>query len=287
MRVFVAAFACAFSLCLAGCVQEPVSGHAFAEFETMAKMKGGLREERRPLDAPFSNADLLQNFDRIAFSVEDQFAEGNPQVDHVRRWEAPIRWRLRSIGPDVVDHFRLVHETFERLSAVTGLDIAPAAFDETENMFIFFARPEDFDPELERWRKGEADEGLIDFVRAFSTNRTTPCQGVLYRSDGQEPDKPFLMGEINYALVVIRAGLTPASRRTCAEEELAQSLGLTNDHPGVRPSLFNDDEEFALLTEHDEFLLRLLYDRRLRAGMDRAKAMRLLPEILAELRPNG
>jgi len=51
-------------------------------------------------------------------------------------------------------------------------------------------------------------------------------------------------------------------------EELAQGLGLANDSPAARPSIFNDDDEFALLTSHDEKLLAILYDPRLRAGMD-------------------
>jgi hypothetical protein len=50
-------------------------------------------------------------------------------------------------------------------------------------------------------------------------------------------------------------------------EEISQALGLPNDSPRARPSIFNDDEEFALLTDHDELLLRILYSRELRPGM--------------------
>ena len=44
-------------------------------------------------------------------------------------------------------------------------------------------------------------------------------------------------------------------------------MGLANDSPDARPSVFNDDEEFAFLTRHDELLLKMLYDPRLRPGM--------------------
>ncbi|MEM9901291.1 MAG: DUF2927 domain-containing protein, partial [Pseudomonadota bacterium] len=40
----------------------------------------------------------------------------------------------------------------------------------------------------------------------------------------------------------------------------------------ARPSIFNDDEEFAVLTRHDELLLRMLYDDRLRSGMTARQA---------------
>ena len=49
--------------------------------------------------------------------------------------------------------------------------------------------------------------------------------------------------------------------------------------PDARPSLFNDSLEFAFLTEHDEILLRMLYDPRLRPGMSIAEARPLLPAI--------
>ena len=76
-------------------------------------------------------------------------------------------------------------------------------------------------------------------------------------------------------------------RSSCIHEELKQTLGLMNDDPDVRPSIFNDDQEFALLTEHDEILLRILYDRRLRPGMQADEARPLLPEIISEIRPGG
>jgi hypothetical protein len=69
----------------------------------------------------------------------------------------------------------------------------------------------------------------------------------------------------------------------CIHEELAQGLGLANDDPQARPSIFNDDEEFALLTGHDELLLQMLYDPRLRTGMTAAEAAPVVREIAAEV----
>ncbi len=74
------------------------------------------------------------------------------------------------------------------------------------------------------------------------------------------------------AVALVRAELPPMLRKSCFHEELAQGLGLSNDSPNVRPSIFNDDEEFALLTRHDELLLQILYDRRLRPGMTESEA---------------
>jgi len=70
-------------------------------------------------------------------------------------------------------------------------------------------------------------------------------------------------------------------RRACLHEEIVQALGLANDHPDVRPSIFNDDGEFALLTEHDEHLLRILYDPRLEPGMTAVQARPIVRRIVA------
>jgi len=72
-------------------------------------------------------------------------------------------------------------------------------------------------------------------------------------------------------------------RLSCIHEEMAQAMGLANDSPTARPSIFNDDEEFALLTRHDELLLKMLYDRRLRLGMTPLQARPLLPAIAEDV----
>jgi len=90
---------------------------------------------------------------------------------------------------------------------------------------------------------------------------------------------------IRQALVYLHGDLQGLYRKLCFHEEIAQSLGLFNDHPQVRPSIFNDDDEFALLTTHDEYLLRILYDPRLTPGMRADEAMPLVGAIIEDLRP--
>jgi hypothetical protein len=79
-------------------------------------------------------------------------------------------------------------------------------------------------------------------------------------------------GAYTRAFAVIRAEHPDLLRLSCLHEELTQGLGLPNDSPRARPSIFNDDEEFALLTDHDEMLLRILYSPDLRPGMTAAEA---------------
>ncbi len=71
-------------------------------------------------------------------------------------------------------------------------------------------------------------------------------------------------------------------RKSCIHEEIAQGLGLANDSPEARPSIFNDDDEFALLTIHDEMLLTMLYDPRPAIGMSVEQARPVIKELARE-----
>ena len=88
---------------------------------------------------------------------------------------------------------------------------------------------------------------------------------------------------ISSALVIIRNELPDIMRRACIHEEISQSLGLTNDSHFARPSIFNDDDEFATLTEFDKILLQILYDHRLQLGISRKEAAQLVKQIATEI----
>ena len=64
---------------------------------------------------------------------------------------------------------------------------------------------------------------------------------------------------------------------------MAQTLGLSNDSHLARPSIFNDDDEFATLTEFDEILLKILYDERLEIGMTLRNSSEILRTIANEI----
>ena len=84
------------------------------------------------------------------------------------------------------------------------------------------------------------------------------------------------------ALAVIRAEHPPVLKKACFHEEIAQGLGLHNDNPAAHPSIFNDDDEFAFLTNQDALLLRVLYDPRLPAGIKLQEAQPLLKQLIIE-----
>jgi hypothetical protein len=116
-------------------------------------------------------------------------------------------------------------------------------------------------------------------IRTITTMPPTIfCMMIAFSGD----DAPYVYRR---AVGIIRAEHPPLLRESCLHEEIAQGLGLANDSPAARPSIFNDDEEFALLTRHDELLLAILYDPRLQPGMDAATAQPIIRTIADELLP--
>jgi hypothetical protein len=159
-----------------------------------------------------------------------------------------------------------------RLRRASGHPVATVS--EDANLHVFLVT------ESERRALGPALTGIAPGISpaivAAITNlsRTEYC--AVFAVEGPQPNV------YRTAVAVVRAELPDLLRRSCLHEELAQAMGLANDWPGARPSIFNDDEEFALLTRHDEILLQMLYDPRLSPGMTADQARPLVTQLAAE-----
>lgn len=285
---FAAAFA-ALALAAAGCA---ISSAEYERRVAQAYLDAGLmRSDIDPADAPFTNADLVANFEKVVFDREAQLLQYAPEAAEqprlLRRWAGPVRARFAgdAYGAADIDDFRRLAE---RVAAATGLDIALVPRDGAEkaNMLIMVLSPVARAQWLLRGvDKTDAEKDVVDrladrpLVREWLAGRTVPCMALSYTR--QEPH--VLAG----AVLLVKGELNALWRESCLHEEFVQSLGLANDHNDVRPSLFNDTNEFAFMTRHDEYLLRVLYDPRLRPGMTRAQAMAVAPEVVNELRPGG
>lgn len=261
----------------------------YAQLETDLRAAGFLRTDRAPRDARFSNADLVRNFERVAlFSEYDRAKERfvrrrTPTV--LSKWTDPISMRM--IFGRSVDARQRVQDRSDvatlalRLSGLIDLPIvltraAPA--DPDANFLILFADRSErvaFADTLGRTNP-QADPAFIDSLRR------SPVEEICSVHTFRDPERP---GRILFAVAVIKSETRGLMRLSCLHEEIAQALGLGNDDERVRPSIFNDDEEFALLTEHDELLLRMLYDPALEPGMAAETVRALLPGIVEALRP--
>ena len=70
----------------------------------------------------------------------------------------------------------------------------------------------------------------------------------------------------------------------CAYEELLQSLGPINDTDKVPWTMFNDDVQMGFFDVYDQYILNILYDPRIRPGMEMDEVRALLPQVLSTVR---
>lgn len=243
--------------------------------------RGLLRVDGGGPDVPFTARNLSENFAVIALSEELRVENGRvlpgKALIRLRRWKSPIRFGIH-FGDTVSEEQRQADRSFieayiQRLARITGHPMSVA--DRNTNFDIIILHEDQrlaVAPLLQR-AGVTPSQGMVDAIAGMSRNDY--C-AVL--TEDRESD-----GNITNALSIVRAEHAGTLRRMCFHEEIAQGLGLFNDSPRARPSIFNDDEEFARLTNHDEMLLRILYDPRLRPGMDAADAQATAAVIAEEL----
>ena len=243
---------------------------------------GLLRQDSGERDFPLDSTTLARNFERIAMFSEYTQIGGRYVAQQsraqLRRWEGPVRVQLH-FGDSVSAADRagdeaLMRAYVARLRRVSGHPIEMVT--SGGNYHVFVASVDEqaqLGPDIRAIEPGLSRST----VREITTlGRSTYC--AVYASSAAERPYAYVS-----AIALIRSEHPDLMRRSCYHEELAQGLGLANDSPLARPSIFNDDEEFALLTRHDELLLRMLYDRRLRVGMTAEQARPVVDRIAAEL----
>ena len=250
--------------------------------ETRLRAQGLLRTDGGGPDTPITEAGLVRNFERIALYDEYALRNGRfvarqtPSI--LRRWQRPVRIGL-VFGDQVPEEVRRrdradVTAYARRLARLSGLDIRVT--DSNPNflvMFLYRDEQKTIGPELRRRLPG-IDPLVIDEIAR--SPRNTFCVAYAFSDTASA-------GSYSAAVILVKAEHGALMRLSCIHEEMAQALGLANDSPEARPSIFNDDEEFALLTRHDEMLLQMLYDPRLKPGMTPDQARPLLPQIARDV----
>ncbi|RDD96733.1 DUF2927 domain-containing protein [Paracoccus pantotrophus] len=200
-----------------------------------------------------------------------------PTLAPLRRWQQPVALRLEfgdSVAPDQRARDRAEIAGFAaRLARISGHPVALTGG--AGNVTVLILNEDErraIGPRLAALVPG-IPPGDIAALRDLAPQNY--CTVFAY-SNGNSP-------VYAQAVALIRAELPPRMRRSCMHEELAQGMGLANDSPRARPSIFNDNEEFAYLTRHDELLLQILYDARLRPGMTEAEVRPIVLQIAREL----
>jgi hypothetical protein len=242
--------------------------------------QGLLRTDGGGPDTPIIARNLVANFERIALYNEYTLSGGRFVAQQtpatLRRWERPVRLQAHfgaSVPEDTRDRDRAELARYaDRLSGATGHSIR--AVGSGGNFHVLYLNRDEqraAGPLLRRIMPN-ISEGTIREITSLPRHEFCAVYSI------SNADAPNVYVS---AIAFVRTEHPDLLRRSCVHEEVAQGLGLPNDSPVARPSIFNDDEEFALLTTHDEMLLRMLYDSRLRPGMTPDEARPTL-QVLAD-----
>ncbi|UWQ81292.1 DUF2927 domain-containing protein [Leisingera sp. S132] len=234
--------------------------------------RGLLRTDGGGPDTPYDAEDLARSFEQLAFF--DEYG-GAGISGGLGRWSGPVRIAAE-FGPSVQAEQRAQdRETLAdyaaRLARITGHSISTVSG--RANFHVIFASLDDSAYVAERVRELLPAISARDLSLLAAPPRSYYC---LVVAGGPQTDP------LSYTrgVALIRAEHPDLVRKSCVHEEVAQGLGLRNDSPRARPSIFNDDDEFALLTSFDEKLLQMLYDPRLKVGMSLEEARPII-RILA------
>lgn len=261
---------------------ESAAAHAYyAQVQQALLSQGLLRTDGGGADTPYTDRMLAETFVQIALRDEYQPGSGGALASdgastRLRRWQGPVRVGLR-FGASVPANMRAtdtarVGSYLARLAQVTGHSIR--LDDNNPNYFVYIVTEDErraLGPALQAAMPGL---GAADVTGITQMPQSTYC-AVLAQSRGQ--------GVYSRAFAVVRAEHPDLLRLSCIHEEIAQGLGLPNDSPRARPSIFNDDEEFALLTRMDEAMLRILYNPALRPGMTEVEARPIIYDLATRM----
>ncbi|MFT2112050.1 DUF2927 domain-containing protein [Marinomonas sp. 2405UD68-3] len=207
---------------------------------------------------------IQQSFLTIALQREYN-KKTNPRLI---RWEKPIDIYFESDFGDTELQRELLSVQLNHLSFITGVPISFNDNKKKSNIFIVFTSYKNLEPKVKEYI------GNPNNIRAAL--KEAICLGH-FSVDGQS--------NIYKGTIIIPVDYARESARflDCIVEEITQLMGLPNDSNNVYPSIFNDTSIDSYLSPLDYLLLKLLYSKRLTAGMTVQETKRALPLAIKDL----
>ena len=243
---------------------------------------GLLRQDGGGADTPFDVDDIVEAFEQLAFYNEYDIDKNkllpNSKAVSLAKWKSNTNIAVRfggSVDKKQRDKdLQEINDLIRNLSQITNHKIKISQ--QNLNMYLVISNQKEIKGLIREigLKRPEFDPKRIPIITQLP--KDIHCMAMTSMSS--EPNSA-----ISSALVIIRSELPEIMRRACLHEEIAQTLGLTNDSHFARPSIFNDDDEFATLTQFDEILLQILYDHRLQPGISEKEAAQLVKQITNEI----
>jgi hypothetical protein len=211
----------------------------------------------------FTDAEIVEGFLKTAFGAEYHLAG---RVDRIRKYNVPVR--VFADGDRKDRKAQLAKVVADIARRVQHLDIAMADKNEDANVRVKLVR----------------DRNLYRTIAsAYGKERAREIKHSLDPQclSGFRKNEKF---EIEHSDVILTVDSGDFVFLDCAYEELLQSLGPINDTSSVPWTMFNDKVSMGFFDVYDQYILNLLYDPRLKAGMTVNEVNAVMPEVLPDVR---
>jgi hypothetical protein len=211
----------------------------------------------------FTDSEITEGFLKTAFGAEYHLAG---RVDRIRKYDMPVRVFADGNRPERKAQLaKVVADIGKR---VQHLDIAMAETSDSANVVVKMVRDRDLYRTITTFYGSER-------AREIRTSLDPQCLSGFRKNENYE---------IEHSDVILTVDNGDFTFLDCAYEELLQSLGPINDTSSVPWTMFNDNVSMGFFDIYDQYILNVLYDPRIKAGMTVAEVKAVLPDVLADVR---
>jgi hypothetical protein len=211
----------------------------------------------------FTDDEIADGFFKTAFGAEFHLAG---RVDRIRKYQGPVR--VFADGGRTKRRAQLANIVADIGKRVAHLDIAITDRRDTANIVARLVPDRDLDRTITALY-GSARS------REIRNSLDPQCLSGFRKNDSYE---------IQHSDVILTTDHGDFVFFDCAYEELLQSLGPINDTIAVPWTMFNDQVSMGFFDIYDQYILNILYDPRIKAGMSIAEVRAVLPEVLSDIR---
>jgi Protein of unknown function (DUF2927) len=212
----------------------------------------------------FTDSEIIEGFFKTAFGAEYHLAG---RVDRIRKYDVPVR--VFADGANRADRkAQLAKVVADIALRIQHLDIAMVQAGDEANVVVNLVRDRDLSRTITNFYGSER-------AKEIRASLDPQCLS------GFRKNEKF---EIEHSDVILTIDSGDFVFLDCAYEELLQSLGPINDTSSVPWTMFNDNVSMGFFDVYDQYILNLLYDPRIKAGMTVQEVKAVLPEVLTDVR---
>jgi hypothetical protein len=224
----------------------------------------GVASRQRAEKKSFTDGEIVDGFLKTAFGAEYHLAG---RVDRIRKYDAPVRVFADGVRRNN-RKAQLAKVVADIASRVRHLDIAMVDSSDGANVVVKLVRDRDL------FRTISTFYGA-DRAREIRSHLDPQCLSGFRKNDKYV---------IEHSDVILTVDNGDFIFLDCAYEELLQSLGPINDTNSVPWTMFNDGVQMGFFDVYDQYIMNILYDPRIRAGMTVQEVKAVLPQVLADVR---